>query len=156
MSYQHCYDMDQISYVDSVIRLMCEMCNYYMGGRALLGGSPKNVHKPFSILIITMGFLFWFPLTSPPPYVKTANFPHFFLLNHLPWRRWKMGNVFAARTPPALGTTCHPWDPKPLFICQETKTFVRDLYFVSSQNQNCRLSLMPVFTTILVNYGPYL
>ena len=46
-------------------------------------------------------------------------------------RGWKMGsNVFAARTPPAPGTTCHPRDPKPLFICQETKTFVRALHFL--------------------------
>ena len=45
-------------------------------------------------------------------------------------RGCKMGsNVFAARSPPALGTSCHPGDPKPLFICQETKTFVRDLHF---------------------------
>ena len=39
-------------------------------------------------------------------------------------------NVFAARSPPALGTSCHPGDPKPLFICQETKTFVRALHFL--------------------------
>ena len=63
-----------------------------------------------------------------------------------------MGNVFAARTPPAPGTTCHPRDPKPLFICQETKTFVRYPHFCIITEPKLPFKL----SAILVNYGLYL
>ena len=68
-----------------------------------------------------------------------------------------MGDVFAARTPPAPGNaTCHPRDPKPLFICQETKTFVRAFLLYYHKTKIAASTKQPsFFTTILVNHGLY-
>ena len=68
-----------------------------------------------------------------------------------------MGDVFAARTPPAPGNaTCHPRDPKPLFICQETKTFVRAFLLYYHKTKIAASAKQPsFFTTILVNHGLY-
>ena len=90
------------------------------------------------------------------------------------------GDVFAGRSLPPLGTsTCHPGDPKPLFICHGTKTYPKislpPLFFYSfiylfgrclrylvpspflyhSIAPNSRLSLMPIFTGVSINYGLY-
>ena len=88
------------------------------------------------------------------------------------------GDVFAGRSLPPLGTsTCHPGDPKPLFICHRTKTYPKislpHLFFYSfiysfgrclrsrfplhSITPNSRLSLMPIFTGVgvSINCGLY-
>ena len=92
------------------------------------------------------------------------------------------GDVFAGRSLPPLGTsTCHPGDPKPLFICHGTKTYPKisppPLFFYSfiylfarclrylfsspflyhSITPNSRLSLMPIFTGVgvSINCGLY-
>ena len=92
------------------------------------------------------------------------------------------GDVFAGRSLPPLGTsTCHPGDPKPLFICHGTKTYPKislpPLFFYSfiylfarclrylfsspflyhSIAPNSRLSLMPIFTGVgvSINCGLY-
>ena len=56
-----------------------------------------------------------------------------------------------------------PWDhlspqgPKTFIYLPGNKDFCQNSpSFVSLESQNCRLGLMPVFTTILVNYGLYL
>ena len=43
-----------------------------------------------------------------------------------------------------------------LFARKQRLLWELSIFCIIIENQNCRLSLMPVFTTILVNYGLYL